>query len=262
MYDLNPVWVLLLALFAIAWWRQVRSENAGWVDVLWAACTALFGAAFALTGQGDFLLRALTAALYVLAYGRLALYLLRRVARDPEEDGRYRALRDWAGPRAPWVFGLFYLAQAGFVWLFTWPARVLAEGTLPPTWALVVGLTLWLTGQAGVRIADRQLDAFRRRPENRGRTCRDGLWRYSRHPNYFFEWLHSFTWPLLALNSPGGALLWGFPLLVFAFLYAVTGIPHTEKQALRSRGNDYRRYQRATSPFIPWRPKHESDQHG
>ncbi|MEE4251527.1 MAG: DUF1295 domain-containing protein, partial [Alcanivoracaceae bacterium] len=81
------------------------------------------------------------------------------------------------------------------------------------------------------------------------------LWRYSRHPNYFFEWLHWFSYPLMAIGADGAQWLWLAPLMMFLFLWFVTGIPYTERQALKSRGDDYRDYQRSTSVFIPWRPK-------
>ena len=96
---------------------------------------------------------------------------------------------------------------------------------------------------------------FRARRESRGKTCREGLWRYSRHPNYFFEWLGWWAWVLAAVGSPLFLLSLSGPLFMLVFLFKITGIPATEEQALRSRGDDYRRYQRTTSMFVPWFPK-------
>ena len=108
----------------------------------------------------------------------------------------------------------------------------------------------------GERVADRQLARFRSNPENKGKTCRTGLWAYSRHPNYFFEWLLWFSFPLLAVGAGWwSAAAWFGPLLMLTFLFRFTGIPLTERQALRSRGSDYRRYQREVSAFVPWFPK-------
>jgi steroid 5-alpha reductase family enzyme len=108
---------------------------------------------------------------------------------------------------------------------------------------------------AGESLADRQLSRFRQDPRNRGRVCRDGLWRYSRHPNYFFEWLHWWAYVALAAGSP----LWWIAVagvaMMLLFLTRVTGIPPTEAQALRSRGEAYREYQRTTSAFFPWPPR-------
>ena len=83
-----------------------------------------------------------------------------------------------------------------------------------------------------------------------------GLWRYSRHPNYFFEWLHWFAYVCLAVGSPLGWLAWSGPLLMYMFLRWISGIPWTEAQALRTRGDDYRAYQRDTPMLFPWFPNH------
>ncbi len=116
---------------------------------------------------------------------------------------------------------------------------------------------MWLASVGGEAIADRQLAKFRANPANKGKTCRDGLWRYSRHPNYFFEWLHWFAYVLLAIGSPIAWLAWAGPLVMYVFLRWISGIPYTEAQALRTRGEDYARYQRTTPMLIPWFPKED-----
>jgi cyclopropane-fatty-acyl-phospholipid synthase len=110
----------------------------------------------------------------------------------------------------------------------------------------------------GETFADLQLAKFKRNPENRGKSCRSGWWRYSRHPNYFFEWLHWFAYPLMGWGGPYQQWLWLAPVIMFCFLYFFTGIPFSEQQALRSRGEDYRKYQQTTPAFFPWWPKSES----
>jgi steroid 5-alpha reductase family enzyme len=107
----------------------------------------------------------------------------------------------------------------------------------------------------GESIADAQLAKWRKNPANKGRTCRAGLWNYSRHPNYFFEWLHWWFYVPLTITLPFGWLSLALPALMLYFLLRVTGIPYTEMQAIKSRGDDYREYQRTTSAFIPWFPK-------
>ena len=120
---------------------------------------------------------------------------------------------------------------------------------------MAAAIAVWLVAVGGEWLADRQLAAFRAAPANRGQVCRDGLWAWSRHPNYFFEWLHWFAYVLLAAN--GGAWAWSLlgPVVMLAFLYRVSGIPWTEANALRSRPEAYARYQREVSPFIPWPPR-------
>ena len=122
----------------------------------------------------------------------------------------------------------------------------------PLEWAAAA---LWAIALAGESLADRQLDAFRRDPANRGRTCRVGLWSWSRHPNYFFEWLVWVAYWLFACASPWGWTTLFCPALMLYFLFRVTGIPATEAQALRTRGDDYREYQRTTSAFVPLLPR-------
>lgn len=261
MSSLTGLWLPLVAiipLFLLGWWRQQQSRNASWVDVLWALATGATGVWHGLNGSGDPLLGALVALIYALWFGRLGGYLWSRLRGHPEE-GRYVHMRAWAGPRAGVIFLIFYVMQATWVWLFALPAWVVSQGAQPPLWALVTGVALVGVAWLGETLADRQLGAFRADPANRGKTCRVGLWRYSRHPNYFFEWLHWFAYPFLAWSAPGGAWLWLAPAVVFVFLYYVTGIPFTEQQALRTRGEDYRRYQQSTSMFIPWKPKTDGE---
>jgi steroid 5-alpha reductase family enzyme len=254
---MSSIWFSLtyiVPLFLLGWWFQQRSKNAGWVDVLWAFATGVTGVFVGLNGDGETAVGVVIAAIYALWFGRLGWHLLRRIHGHPEE-GRYVHMRVWAGNRAGLAFLLFYLMQASWVWLFALPGWVVSQGAMPPLWALDLGLFIVLVAWVGESLADRQLAVFRNDPANKGLTCREGLWRYSRHPNYFFEWLHWFAYPLLGWNAPGGQWLWLAPAVVFIFLYYVTGIPFTEQQALRTRGEDYRRYQQTTSLFIPWRPK-------
>jgi steroid 5-alpha reductase family enzyme len=101
-------------------------------------------------------------------------------------------------------------------------------------------------------LADAQLNAFKRRPDKSSPVCDVGLWRYSRHPNYFFEWLIWVAYFLFAAASPWGWLGILSPVAILFLLLKVTGIPMTEEQAVRSKGDAYRRYQKTTSAFVPW----------
>ncbi len=124
------------------------------------------------------------------------------------------------------------------------------EPTLAPL--EYAGTALWMVALAGEAVADAQLAAFKRDPASKGQVCQRGLWTYSRHPNYFFEWLIWVAWALFGMASPYGWISILCPLLMFYFLFRVTGIPATEAQSLRSKGEAYRRYQQTTSAFVPW----------
>lgn len=245
---------VLAVVCLIGWLIEVRTCNAGHVDVIWTWGLALCAGAYLALGEGGLVPRVL-AGLLVLVWGlRLGGHVLKRVLSEPE-DGRYRAMRERLGTRVHAFHLVFFLIQGLLAWLFALPHWVIASHpqTDLSVW-MVLGFVIGVVALAGESIADRQLDQWRRNPANRGKTCRSGLWRYSRHPNYFFEWLHWFAYPLIAMGAPGAAWLWIAPVAMLVFLWFITGIPYTEKQALKSRGDDYRRYQQTTSPFIPWRP--------
>ena len=118
-----------------------------------------------------------------------------------------------------------------------------------------LGIAIWILAIGGESLADRQLAAFKSDPENRGGVCRRGLWAWSRHPNYFFEWTHWFAYVLIGWNAPNGWLSLLGPIIMRFFLVKITGIPPTETRALEGRGAEYRRYQREVSAFLPLPPR-------
>ncbi len=248
------LWIapMMAALMLWAWSWQLRRANAGIVDVAWAAGMGIAAGFIAATGQGAVAPRLALALLAGLWSARLAGHLWRRVR--IEEDGRYRALREhWQGHQGKFL--IFFIFQAGLVLLFCLPFLAVGANPASATAALAVGLSIWLFALGGEAVADRQLARFRADPANHGLTCQTGLWRYSRHPNYFFEWCHWFCYVALAWGSPLGWLAWLGPVLMYVFLRWVSGIPFTEQQALRTRGAHYRDYQRRTPIFFPWFPK-------
>ncbi|WP_158886479.1 DUF1295 domain-containing protein [Rhodanobacter sp. L36] len=237
----------------LGWQWQRRRQNAGIVDVLWSAGLGAGAIWFALFGDGAFVPRTTLALLGGLWSARLALHLWTRVRGEPE-DGRYQNLRaHWNGSQANFFF--FFQFQALLIALFALPFLAVSRSTDGLNAWTISAVVIWLISVIGESLADRQLARFRNDPSNHGRTCREGLWRYSRHPNYFFEWVHWFAYVCLAHGSPIAWLAWSGPLVMYVFLRWISGIPFTEKQALRSRGNDYREYQRNTSMLFPWFPK-------
>ena len=246
----------LIGMMAGLWLLQRRTGNAGIVDVGWALGLGLSAIFYAFVCAGDSRRRILVG---VMGGGwglRLAGHLLLdRVLGHPEE-GRYVKLRqDW-GPAAQRNLFVFFQAQALVAALLSFPFLLAAQDSnTAGRWADLAAPALWLLALAGESLADRQLAAFKANPGNRGKTCRAGLWRYSRHPNYFFEWLLWCAFALLALPAPLGWTALLAPAFMLYLVLMVTGIPPTEAQAVRSRGEDYRRYQRETSAFVPWFPR-------
>lgn len=257
-------WSLLLAgtagvvlVMLLLWAAGIAKRNFSYVDIGWAANFVLLAAIYGLLGDGDPQRRAVIAAMFALWGSRLAIHLARRVLGEPEE-GRYVALRaEWgAKGHLNLRFLAFFQFQAVLNVVLALALLIACLDPEPRFGPLeLAGVAVWCAGLFGESLADAQLRAFKRDPANRGRVCDVGLWGWSRHPNYFFEWLIWIGYALFALASPWGWIALSAPLLMLHFLVNVTGIRATEEQALRSRGEAYRRYQQTTSAFVPWPPK-------
>ena len=243
-------WAMLAVVMTLLWLRQLRTRNATSVDAAWSAGMGLLAVTFAALADGAPARRLLVGALAAIWASRLAWHLVTDRVLGRSEDGRYRAMREQWGRRAPVFFFVFYQGQAIVATLFSVPILASMQGGPPDGW-VAAGALVWLVAVLGETVADRQLSRFRSDAANRGRTCRDGLWRYSRHPNYFFEWTHWFSYVLI---GHGVWPTWIGPVVMLLFLFRLTGIPFTERQAVKSRGDDYRAYQRETSVFFPWFP--------
>lgn len=263
MLNTHTLWSLLwidLTLMAVAFIINQVTKRAGIVDVFWSFCILVNSVYCAVIfKQGDTWTRYLIGLIGVLWFGRLSWHLLARYRNETKEDGRYANMRAASGKFATPVFVLFFVFQAGLAILFSIPMWWLTQ-IHTNEWSqfhglVLLGAAVWLLiALWGETTADQQLAQFRQATQNHGKTMRTGLWAYSRHPNYFFEWLHWFVYPIIGIEA-GLYELWLYPILMFLFLYYVTGIPFTEKQALLSRGDDYRLYQQQTSLFFPRSPR-------
>lgn len=257
MSSLMIVAIVSSVAMLVAWIWQQRTNNAGIVDVVWAFGMMAAGPWYAYTGSAPSLLKISLGLLVGAWFLRLGTHLAHRVFNEAE-DGRYLAMRQALATHTSLGFLVFFILQAGFIWLLSLPFFAVSQNSQPQF--LLVGLALIIAGIAlwGEATADRQLAKFRLNPANRGKTCREGWWLYSRHPNYFFEWLHWFAYPLMGWGGEYQYWLWLAPAVMFTFLYFFTGIPFSEQQALRTRGEDYRQYQQTTPMFFPWLPKGNS----
>jgi len=238
---------------------QQRTGNSGWVDTIWTFSLGLVGAGSALWPLGSDAPNArqwLVAALVALWSIRLGSHIAMRTS-GISDDPRYAAFAaEWGAdaPRRMFVF----LQNQGFgsiplVFAIFVAAHVPAADLRLQDWLGVLILILGITGEA---LADTQLRQFREDPANKGRVCDVGLWRWSRHPNYFFEWFGWLAYPVIAisLEYPVGFAALLAPAFMYWILVHVTGIPPLEAQMLRSRGQSYRDYQARTSAFFPLPP--------
>jgi steroid 5-alpha reductase family enzyme len=253
--------VLVAVLMTALWLLGIRNRNFSYVDIGWSANFAALALLYAAAGSGYPLRKTLIAAMFAFWGLRLALHLARRIVGEPEE-GRYVELRRrWgASGNLNLKFLVFFQFQALLNAFLSLPMLLACLNPAPAIhWLEWLGVAVYAVGLGGESLADGQLAAFKRNPANKGGVCDTGLWRYSRHPNYFFEWTIWVGYALFALASPWGWLAIAMPLVMLHFLLNVTGIRATEAQALRSKGERYRRYQETTSAFVPWLPRKRSN---
>jgi steroid 5-alpha reductase family enzyme len=246
--------LVALSFFMLLFWLVAKSiDNFGIVDVAWALGFSLAALIYSLLGQIYNFRHWLIVLAVVLSSLRLTWHLgARFLSWYPKEDPRYKELRSKLGDFAKEKMLVVYLWQAIVLALMTAPLAVaLADPRDEFSGWQAAGVGIWLVSLIGESLADYQLSLFTRDPANRGRTCQKGLWRYSRHPNYFFEWLGSVAFFLYVLDSPYGIWTILCPLLLLHLLLNVTGVKPSEEHSLRSR-SDYAEYKRKTSVFVPW----------
>ena len=279
---------IVFAAKTLAWLIQLRTRNAGLVDAIWGWTLGGLAPLYALLGTAPTEVRVLLALLGGLWGLRLGAHLWRRNYGKPE-DWRYaRFRRQWgaggAGGTAPersamgagagasaasrthsfantvsaadvkmfWFFqfqNIFTLLLSASAFLI--PAY---RSDSPPALCLGLSVLIWIGAVAGEGIADVQMERFRANPDNKGRVCRDGLWRYSRHPNYFFECLHWLAYVPLALGAPWGWLSLAAPLVMAWLLLKLSGVPMLEAEMAKRKAG-YTEYMHSTSVLIPLPPK-------
>lgn len=251
MTPLFAVGAAVVLVFVLAWAWAVRIDNYSIVDAVWAWAIGLAAVVWLVLGEGDAAKRVVAGVMIAFWSVRLGSHLSYRIARaHPEEDGRYRNLRNrWKGKERPMFFGFFGI-QAFSVILLALPFYpVSIDADHFGIWE-ATGAALALASIGGEAIADRQKENFRKSHDHHA-VCDVGLWRHSRHPNYFFESLVWVGFYVFACGSANGWMTIHAPLMILFLLLRVTGVPSSEASSLASKGEAYRRYQRRTSVFIP-----------
>ena len=255
------VLAFMTAVMLAAWGFGLARKNGGWTDVFW-----VFGSGLALAGAALFPLEAfpgpqprqwVVAGLVALWALRLGSYLGARVAGHPE-DPRYARFRaDW-GPAYSRNMLFVALPQAPAT-AFLSLSVLIAARTPGHDLVLrdVLGVVVLMLAIGGEGLADTQMKLFKADPANQGKVADLGLWGWSRHPNYFFQWLGWLAFPVIGLD-PGHPITWlsvSGPVVMFVLLTSVSGIPPLEEAQLLSKGDAYRRYQARVSAFFPLPPK-------
>lgn len=243
--------IILLVIFTVTWVVQLKTKNAAIVDPIWSLSFPLLAFVYFLLSdhsQGKLIFLTM-----VVVWGmRLGIHLLVRVLNEEHEDVRYTALRKEWGDKQNILMLRFYYFQAILAIVLSIPFGIVMMNTGTQASVFVIaGVAIWIIAVGGESVADAQLKSFKSDAKNKGKVCDRGLWYYSRHPNYFFEWLIWVSFFVFSLGSPYGWISIICPLLMLYFLLRVTGIPYTETQSVRSKGQAYIEYQRTTSAFVP-----------
>lgn len=245
---------VLLLLMTAVWAVSLARRDVSVVDVVW-------GPAFAVAASVYFVRAGMPGPAGVLALGAVTLWALRlavhlgiRWWRKGEEDYRYAAMRARHGPAFRWrSLWMVFWFQGLLAWLLSVPLlSAVRQGGDPGPWGWA-GLALFVTGFWWEAVADHQLTRFRGDPTNRGRVLDTGLWRFSRHPNYFGEAVLWWGFYLLAVDA-GAAWTVFAPLGMTFLLLRVSGVPLLEPHLEETRPG-YREYASRTPAFFPGRPR-------
>jgi steroid 5-alpha reductase family enzyme len=236
-----------------AWLVSIPMRNVSIVDSLWSLSFVLMTLVYILLAPaaGD---RALLTLFLVGVWAvRLSAYITQRNWGKPE-DRRYQAIRRENEPGF-WLKSLYVVfgLQAILAWIISLPLLTAVVTPTPIGWLDYTAVALWLIGLVFEAVADAQLAAFKARPESQGRVMDRGLWRYSRHPNYFGE--ACIWWGLWLLAAASGAW-WTIisPLLMTLLLLRVSGVTLLERDIVDRRPG-YREYAARTNVFVPGPPR-------
>jgi steroid 5-alpha reductase family enzyme len=250
--------VIILGMGIVTWIYSLYRKDVSMVDSLWSlmflAAALYYAYAADVAGTGNILLLVLVTAWSL----RLSFFLTLRNWDQPE-DRRYQEIRrnnePYFGFKSLYIiFGL----QGLLAWIISAPLLLALTTNLEINTLVVIAGALWLSGFVIEVVADLQLYRFKSKPENDGKVLSSGLWHYSRHPNYFGEFLIWWSFYLFALAAGGWWSVFS-PLLMTVLLLRVSGVALMEKDISDRRG-DYREYIENTSAFVPWKPRNKSIQ--
>ena len=239
------------------WVVSVLRRDVSVVDIGWPIGFVVVAAIAGVAGDGSAGRRLLLAGLVTVWGLRLAVHLVVRKVARPGEDPRYAAIRGRHGPRFRWTsLGIVFLFQAAVLWVISLPVQAGAAGSTRPLGPLdLLGVLAWAVGLGWEAVGDEQLRRFRADPAHRGQVLDRGLWRFTRHPNYFGECLLWWGVYLVAVSAGAWWAAVG-PLLLTWLLLRVSGVRLLE-EALADRPG-YADYVGRTSSFVPRPPRRSS----
>ena len=246
---------ILFGLMTLLWAISLRLKNASMIDIAWGLSFVLMiWVAFALTPHGYLPRKDLVCALVTIWGLRLSLHIGVRNWGKPE-DFRYAAWREEHGANWWWVslFQVFIL-QGCLIWILSAPLLAAQTSGFPAILTPLdwLGTWAWAIGFIFEAVSDFQLTIFKANPSNRGKLLTTGLWKFTRHPNYFGEAVLWWGYYLMALAAGAGWTIFA-PILMTFLLTKVSGVAMLERTMKLKPG--YQEYMRNTSAFLPWFPK-------
>jgi steroid 5-alpha reductase family enzyme len=248
--------LVVVGYMAAIWLLSLVLRNAGIVDVFWGLGFVVVVFVYLAGGDG-FIGRKILITTLVAIWGlRLSLHILRRNW-GQDEDYRYRQWRENAGAKFWWTsFFQVFLLQGILLWLISSPLLAAHFYDSPDSFTAVdiLGALVWGVGLCFEAVGDWQLARFKSDPANRGKVMRAGLWRYTRHPNYFGD--ATVWWGLFIVAASTGSGVWTFfsPILMTFLLLRVSGVALLERNQAETKPQ-YREYIESTSAFLPWFPR-------
>lgn len=248
--------LVILALMILLWLLSLQLRNSSIVDIFWGFGFVVAAWFYFMQTPEGFLGRKLLLSTLVTLWGlRLTLHILVRNWGKPE-DYRYQAWRQAAGPSWWWrsFFKVFFL-QGVLMWLISAPLLAAQLSPLPAQLTLLdaFGAIVWLMGFYFEAAGDWQLSRFKANPDNRGKLLTTGVWRYTRHPNYFGDAAQWWGFFLIATAAGGWYTIFS-PVMMTYLLRFVSGVALLEKD-LSNKKPGYAEYVASTNAFIPWFPR-------
>lgn len=245
-------YIVLFILQTILWFVQLKTRDASTADVGWTVGMIFLVGWYSINTDGLMLRKFLIFIPLFIWAVRLSSHIIRRMLSEAREDSRYARLRERWGNHANRNFFIIYQLQPIFNVVLSTPFIFIFQNEQTSLhWLEISALVLWSISFLGEAIADEQLKRFKLQKQNKGKVCQQGLWNYSRHPNFFFEWMLWVSYATYALSSPMGWAGFVSPVFMLFLLMKVTGIPMIEQHALKTKGESFRKYMQTTSMFIP-----------
>lgn len=249
--------VMASAMMTLAWLAHLKYKNASLGDIPWCFGNIVFFAALTQYHHNWSTAHIVYLLIITLWSTRLGIYLTCRIFKDPyKEDDRFKKIRgDVKKNEGLIFFGLFQFQAFLQILLSSCYVVCAMDSGLHIGLAQIFALFLFIISFILQWIADFQLADFSRHNHNQKSVCDKGLWKYSRHPNYFFEWCIWLSLSIFALNSPLALLAFLSPLVIYVVLTQISGVKLSEEVSLAKRGEAYKEYMSRTSSFFPLPPK-------